>query len=386
MSKNVTTKRDHKSKPSEAEQELGTFIKFTTHVKGFERRVYGLVASSLVFSAITTAVNAVAFKSDPGFAALTILVSTIGGIGAVLLTFVGWSRHPMDEFRQLLNFQAAKFGCQISLWLLASVVGLYFYYLAARAGSLGSVLIIPIATFCFFRGLTLGALVTSSIDQQQILWQSLSSEGREEIIRTENEVRKRKEEYSELLRKTVREADEGTEEINRKLAEYKRAEILRRRDSRRRKLATLLSRIQLAWQEVRYSIGGNRLLSMRERADREVSEITINQRLKDFQANSFQELYLKISRGTIRPLRIEGTDIDVYLSGVWNNIVLRGTTNRLDAQALVDALGRFRDGETGKIKLVRIFLEELASLSTDARALLLNEGIVVVGAADGRPV
>jgi hypothetical protein len=104
------------------------FSRFAQQVKSFEKTLYGLVASSFVFSGISSIVHVGKFKEDPGIAAITLLVGTIGGVSGVLVTYVAWSRHPMNEFNTRIGFQAAHFAWRLGFTFLLSIAALYAFY------------------------------------------------------------------------------------------------------------------------------------------------------------------------------------------------------------------------------------------------------------------
>src|SRR2546425_5124079 len=93
-----------------AQDKTDRFARFAQEVKSFEKTLYGLVASSFVLSGISTFVHADKFKSDPGLAAVTLLVGTIGGAAGVLVTYIGWAQHPIDDLDKLRRFRAADFA------------------------------------------------------------------------------------------------------------------------------------------------------------------------------------------------------------------------------------------------------------------------------------
>src|SRR5262249_47022893 len=150
----------------------------------------------------------------PGFAALTLLAGTIGGITAVLTTFASWAHHPMDERSFALQFRPAPFKWKLAWSFVGSILSLYLYYYLAHLESLLSALIMPVATFCLFRGLCVGMLMAKTIDAQRAVWDGLSAETKDEIIAAERQARESREKYIEEVKRQHEEHLAFMAEIN----------------------------------------------------------------------------------------------------------------------------------------------------------------------------
>jgi hypothetical protein len=133
MSKNTIvqpTAGEPRTRRRDAVEPAAKFDKFAQDIRGFERTIYRLVASSFVFSAIGAAVHAGLAKSDPGIVATALLIGTVGGIGGILVTYLGAARHPADVIEERRRFRTAPHVWRVGTSLLVSIgmLFLFFYY------------------------------------------------------------------------------------------------------------------------------------------------------------------------------------------------------------------------------------------------------------------
>ena len=349
------------------------FSRFATEVKSFEKTLYGLVASSFVFAGISSLVKADHFKDEAGLASLTLLVGTIGGVAGVLVTYVGWSRHPLDEFGARMAFRAAGFSWQLGFTFLVSVASLYVFYDLSRGDHDASLLVLPISTFFFFRALVTGFLVAREAEAQRRMWDTMTVEQRKAWLAREQRERELHEEARKLHR-------EGQELI----AKVRRNARAIQANARRRKWEAIWSRAVRAIQtmhaasmNLRAALAGDALLTRSERLRRFQDKLEMERALDNLKKEIAQGIFTEIQDGTLQPLKLEGTSIEIFQSGVWRYVVIREAVDEAKARQFVDSLSRFRNPVSGKFQILQGFVEGEVEVTVQACDYLKAEGIAL---------
>jgi hypothetical protein len=151
MSENTTAQRMAAEAPRRqgAGEPPAKFDKFAKDIKGFEKTIYRLVASSFVFSAVGAAVHAGLAKTDPGIVATALLIGTVGGIGGILVTYLGAARHPADVVAERRRFRTAPHVWRISTSFLISIGMFFLFFYYSRFDPALSLIALPFATYFF---------------------------------------------------------------------------------------------------------------------------------------------------------------------------------------------------------------------------------------------
>jgi hypothetical protein len=357
------------------------FTRFAQGVKSFEKTIYGLVVSSFIFSGIGSLLHADP-RNDPGLAAMTTLLGTVAGVAGVLVTFVGWTSHPLDQHPQLIRFRATQYAWRIGLSFLLSIAALYAYFDLFHTTPLASVGAFPIATFFFFRGLVTGFLVARDSDAQQRTWDSMTTDKRAEWATFEAEEKR----HDAEMRARLDEMRRSSEDIKRQIRKVN----IHVRDMQRRQLYTKIRRVMeklhTASMNFRFKLAGGLLLLPSERLKRTVYEWEVEEVRARVEKEIAEEAYLHIKDGTLQALPLETTKIEVYNSHAWHYFFITESLNESGARELLNSVARFRDPKTGNLRPLMGFVEGAIDVSVEARDCLHKEGVKLFRTSNWQPI
>jgi hypothetical protein len=351
-------------------ESISQFSRFVQGVKSFEKTLYGTVISSFIFSGIGSFIHGDP-RTDPGLAAIATLLGTIGGVAGVLVTFVGWASHPLDQSTKLMGLRAGQYAWRIGFWFLISIAALCASFYLSHMNPFASVAALPIATFCFFRGLVTGFLVVRSSDVQQRTWDSMTSDERAAWVAFEAEQKR----HGVEIHATLEEMRRTGEDIRRQSRNvHKHIKDMRRRQFYMR-MGAFLEKLHSASMSLRIKLANNLLLLPSERRKRETFELEVEELGVQLDREFAENKYGKIKDGTLQPLQLEGTSIKVYSSYAWHFFVISESINEAEARELLNSFARFRDTQTGKFSTLMGFIEGAIDVTLEARDCLRNEGI-----------
>src|SRR5262249_36463240 len=152
-------------------------------------------------------------------------------------------------------------------------------------------------------------------------------------------------------------------------------------EARRRRHVSVVRRVRNGWERMlrstesfRYRVGGRRLLTPSEKANREVIEIL---------TSDFSSGFEKIKRGELPKVALEFKDAEMYKNEHGHYyLVLSEDTDEDDARLLLQALADFRHPKTKKFKQMSAIVTGLGLIGTPVRDLLSSEGIIMARSID----
>jgi hypothetical protein len=336
------------------------FSEFAVKVRTFEKTLIGLVMSSFVFSAVGLIAQLKEFKDEPGFIAISELISGITGAAAILIAYIARSHHPKDEIENLMLFEGRNYAANIGFAFILSAVCLYLYYRLARAGSHWCLLFLSLGCFFFFLGLVRGMFVTDMIETQRAVWYKASPEVRKEWA-------ERKESLEETL-DSVKQPIEGIEEA-------KRMEKKLRWLEWKYMINNALKPISRFWWKLRYSIGGKKLLTSSERMELAETDQEIEKWLENIDPEMCQVHFEKIRAGNVRPLPLEESNIEIHEIDSWRYLLIEDSLDTEKIQEIVEILALFKHPETEKLSSIIFILLPGSSITYNAKNLLEQAGI-----------
>jgi len=344
------------------------FSKFAEDVKGFEKTIHKLVASSFVVSAISTVVYAASFKSDPGLPAVALLIANIGGIAGVLVTYLASAQHPTEADLERRRFRTGPLVWRMSISFLLSAFAFFLFFYVSHEDRVASLAALPFATFFFFRGLVTGFLATHYQEAQEQEWNSLTVDERLQWLQQEREDEKRLEDLQHLVRSTKSslEASRGYVRTARQNARRAKIDAFKRR----------LGRIYVSSIRFRHRLGNGFLLPS-ERIKLEIEDLKVGEVLKELDAGIAQEAFGKISNGEFQPYKIEGSDADFYRIQNRIFIIVREQIDKASADLILDRLKPLRDPESGKFRSLTAFMEGPFKVTAEGCDLLNAQGISI---------
>ena len=331
------------------------FDKFAQDIRGFEKTIYELVASSFVFSAIGAAVHAGLAKSDPGIVATALLIGTVGGIGGILVTYLGAARHPADVVEERRRFRTAPHVWRIGASLLISIGMFFLFFYYSRFDPVLSLIALPFATYFFFRGLVTGFLDVHKLEAQEREWDLMTVDERLKSIRQEDEYRKNAAELGEL-------AAEGTSIIA-SVRRNRRDQLRRsRQQARWNFIKSKLQAFRMATIDLRHRIAGRWLLLPSEERERITAgamfKLEHNHLDQELRFNLKEDVLERIENGQLKPAKLEGFDIDLFRDGTHSYFFVRETLNEFAAQRFLAAFDRYRDPKTRKLNTFHGFMDD----------------------------
>jgi hypothetical protein len=370
MASELANSQHQRDKPQTTGDPAFGFNKFAEDIKSFQKTLYGLVASSFVISAISSIVNADAFKSDPGLPAITLLIGTVGGIAGVLVTYLGAAQHPTEAGIERRRFRTGPLVWRIGISFLISVAAFFLFFYVSHFDHIASLAALPFATYFFFRGLVTGFMAVHFKEAQEREWNSLTVQERLGwTAQLEQEEQNLKD-----MRKTAEDINEHMQEFHLAIRTARRATRKAKIDAIKRKI----ERIHLSSIRLRYRIAGDMLLLQSECNTREMEDFKITEQLREFLAPPHpRETYEKIKSGELLPVKLQDNGVEFYKVGRQYFFVIRERLDEATAQKFLDAFERYRDDETGKFKDFVALLDGQFDVMAEGLERLLAESIAI---------
>lgn len=339
---------------------MATLDEVLRELKGLQSKLFRQVLMSYVFSIV--GVLMAEGKFDLSFKALTELVAGTLGTAGILSSYFSGAIHPSEEFDFLLGFSPLLASIKVVFGLGISAALFYASYFLAQLEYKVCAFVLAIGMFFFFRTMTSTVLDISKIQQQRALWQSMSLESRQGWFKRREDVRRR-----------LRESADWIDELNRAT---EAANKLVRNTKRENRILRIKTFFKLLWI---------RSFPMRKKLHlvSATEQFEADQLLREFKEQMTRDAVQKVRSGTIRPLFLEGTHLQLFETDGRKYFQLEGPIDQETAHACLLGLARLKNVADKPFADVTAILEPSAQISFEAKKLFREEGVelFVVGPA-----
>lgn len=335
-----------------------------------EKQLLTLVTGSFLFSLVPAAA-AYGSGEDLRAAAMVQLVGACMGAAGTLSAFFSGYVHPAEK-HEILDYKPvlAGFGV-IALAFISVLCFCLSYFLAVPSRAL-SLLFIALGTFFFFRMVGQTVIATRRIEYQKARWDAMTPEMRRSFLVWKVDSDKALDEARDKAMNAFDEARKVRAEVREtvtKLAAERRRE---KWESRRKKCA--------AWfLHIRKRIGGERLLSARERMHegllrlRGKAEGEAWMAQADFSSGRRDGLVTQVLRGEKPTLPIEGTSMRAYKDKPFFFAVAEGNIDTEIAKECAARLNAVR----GPGEAICVIVPRSSQITLDAMEAFRSKGVEV---------
>ncbi len=355
--------------------------RFLSDIKHLERSLFGLILSSFIFSLL--AILAQYDKFDVPFKALTELVGGTMGSAAILSAYLGRLRHPADKTSNALNFQPRGNGIIASLSLFVSIAMFYLFYVFARNESEACLFFLAVGMFTFFRTLASAAITMRRAEEQKLAWRQMSEEERRNW-------QKKQEAEREANIKKADDANKILMDSKLLIEKVECTERELRRELRKDRWRDRIEFFKKLWLRIRRNIGGESLLTRKEREILELDELRKKQVLQappwvtepllaSLDWDLRQKHIHSIRAEQVRSMKLEAIGEDIYnIEDQYFYFFLPAQIGRDMAIRYMEILPALREATQLHNPIVTAVLPLDARITVEAKRILLEGHILIV--------
>jgi len=358
------------------------FNHFTSGLKQFERRLFGLVLSSFVFSAISATLEYDHFPKS--FLMLTSLVAGLCGIAGSLAPYLESLGNIHNAQDRLLRFQPSRSRGRMALQLLLSATSLIIFNYLATRNYAGCLIFACAATFLFFNALARAYLMMVTLERQEVEWRRLTVSQREEWKRAElqriaAELERRKREIDErqALMKRIGDLTEITERLGTDGQALTRRVRQERAERRRKFIRNALSSLYQRSLNVRKKVFKGAFLLANERIEIEYQEAQAEEAFQEAMFGSLESDYRQIQRHEVSPILLETSGRELFRVNNRTYTMLGGEIKEPEAQQIIEDLAAVRDKHDILGKNLFAVIPSGSVVSFQARALFQSHQIEI---------
>jgi hypothetical protein len=335
-----------------------------------EKQLLTLVTGSFLFSLVPAAAAYDSGTSLRDAAMVQLVGACMGAAGALSAFFSGYV-HPAEKY-EILDYKPVLAGLGVIALVFISVLCFCLSYFLANSSRVLSLLFIALGTFFFFRMAGQTVIATRRIEDQKTLWDKMTPEMRRSFLVWQADRDKARDEAHDTAINAIEKAEKVRAEVRKTVKELAAERRREKWESRREKYAAWFLR-------VRKRIGGERLLSERERMEERFRELRVEAAGEAFKAEDEflsggkDGLVIQVLRGEKPTLPIEGTNMRAYKDKPFFFAVADGNINtEIAKECTVRLKAMSRPGET-----ICVIVPRSSQITLDAMEAFRSQDVEV---------
>jgi hypothetical protein len=328
--------------------------KFVAEIKEAERLFFALVLSSSLFALLAVLAQGQRFSLE--FKVITEIIGVLSGSAGVAAAFLGRIRHPDDEFAFLVHHRPVLSRTRVAISLFGAAGLFYLYYVYVLRASEASLIFLALGTFLVFY--TLGYVVNSvrTAERQKHLWSVLSAEHKQHIRERQRELLRIRDDAAQLR-------DEGKrlrQDIQQSLADAKTAQDEAKRLQRRE-----------WWRDLRWRVGGNRLLTRAEQWERSSLNRTVEAEWSRMTALDWCARLDRIHGGMAPRVRVESAPgLAIFSEQQFYLVLAPQRLDESEARAFIQTLDDLVTKRSFQQQQLRVVIPANSDMSREARLIV----------------